>query len=187
MPQGSVLGPLLFIIMMEDIDIGVKHSEISSYADDTRVWRMICTEADRLLLQEDLAALYCWATDNNATFNGEKFEGMSFPTGLRAGRTYTDPNGKIIENKGTVKDLGVYVSSSCQFSEHIKIYVKETKRIAAWTLRAFLTRDKWVLKVLLQSLIVPKIEYASIIWCPFDQTHINMIENVQRRYTSQMW
>ena len=191
-PQGSVLGPLLFLIMMVDIDKDVENSELSSYADDTRIWRFICNEADMQLLQDDLNKLYEWAETNNAMFNGEKFEGISFPGGLQGSRTYKAPGNINILNKEHIKDLGVYISNNCQFAEHIKITVKETQKIAAWTLRAFLSREKAVLKVLLQMLVVPKIEYASIVWCPFDKTHIDMIESVQRRYTScfleyQVW
>ena len=183
-PQGSVLGPLMFLIMMEDIDKDIKHSQLSSYADDTRIWRFICNESDRRLLQEDLNSLYVWAEDNNATYNGEKFEGMSFPLGLDSNHTYKGPDNLDIKNKNLIKDLGVYISNNCLFTEHIKIYVKATQMIAAWTLRTFLCREKVVLKVLLKILIVPKIEYASIIWCPFDKGHIDMIEGIQRRYTS---
>ena len=136
------------------------------------------------MLQNDLNSLYAWAEKNNKAFNGDKFEGMSLPSGLDDQRTYTTPENVDIKMKGLIKDLGVYVSSNCQFSEHIKIYVKETQKIAAWTLRTFLCRERKVLKVLLKMLIVPKIEYASIIWCPFDRAHINMIESIQRRYTS---
>ena len=96
-PQGSVLGPLLFLIMMSDIDDDVVSSELSSYADDTRIWKMICNEADRALLQTDLTSLYGWAEKNNASFNGDKFEGMSFPSGLESNRSYTTPNNKIIK------------------------------------------------------------------------------------------
>ena len=109
---------------------------------------------------------------------------MSFPSGLQSQRVYKTPDDQDIVNKETIKDLGVYISSSGSFKEHIKIYVKETQKIAAWTLRTFLSREKRVLKVLLKQLIVPKIEYASAVWCPFDQQQINMIEAIQRRYTS---
>ncbi len=183
-PQGSVLGPLLFIIMMVDIDDEVKHSRVSSYADDTRIWRYICQESDQMLLQDDLNTLYAWTENNNASFNDEKFEGISFPFGLLSNRIYKSSTNKDIENKETIKDLGVYISSDCTFSEHIKIYVKATQKIAAWTLRTFVSRETRVLKVLLKSLIVPKIEYASVVWCPFDKKHIDLIESIQRRYTS---
>ena len=159
-------------------------ARILTGADDTRIWRFICSEADKMLLQEDLNSLYKWAEDNNASFNGDKFEGISYPLGLASKRVYTAPNNIHIKNKETIKDLGVYISSNCTYTEHIKIYVKETQKIAAWTLRTFLTREKRVLKVLLKQLIVPKIEYASVIWCPFDNQHINMIESIERRYTS---
>ena len=162
-PQGSVLGPLLFLIMMADIDEDIKNSQLSSYADDTRVWRIVCNEAERMMLQGDLYTLYEWAERNNAKFNGEKFEGMSFPEGPESNRTYLTPDNLVIKNKKIIKDLGVYFSNNCQFSEHIKIYVKETQKIAAWNLRTFLSRELRVLKVLLQSLIVPKIRISNMV------------------------
>ena len=122
-----------------------------------------------MLLQDDLNTLYAWTENNNASFNDEKFEGISFPFGLLSNRIYKSSTNKDIENKETIKDLGVYISSDCTFSEHIKIYVKATQKIAAWTLRTFVSRETRVLKVLLKSLIVPKIEYASVVWCPFDK------------------
>ena len=126
-PQGSVLGPLLFVIMMIDIDEDVAHSQLSSYADDTRIWRFIRDEADRSLLQEDLNSLYKWTEKNNAVFNCDKFEGISYPDGVDGSRIYKSPDNLDIENKDTIKDLGVYISSDFTFSEHIKIAVKETK------------------------------------------------------------
>ena len=71
-PQGSVLGPLLFLIMMLDITKDVKHSMLGSYADDTRLWRLIEGRRDQRLLQKDLNALYDWAEVNNMEFNGKK-------------------------------------------------------------------------------------------------------------------
>ena len=68
-PQGSVLGPLLFLIMLLDIDKDVKFSMIGSYADDTRLWRFIHGDGDQELLQRDLGVLYEWAVVNNKAFN----------------------------------------------------------------------------------------------------------------------
>ena len=185
-PQGSVLGPLLFLIMMLDINKNIQHSQLSSYADDTRLWRKIINESDKDLLEQDLKILYTWAEINNAKFNGKKFEGMAnIMNNVTIGQ-YMSPDNLPIEMKETIKDLGVNISADLSFTEHIKITVKETQKIAAWTLRTFNTRSKEVLKTLLQSLIIPKIEYASIIWCPFDPKLINLIENVQQRYTSKV-
>ena len=183
-PQGSVLGPLLFLIMLFDIDKDVKHSILGSYADDTRLWRFIHGEGDQDLLQRDLQILYGWADDNNKTFNDDKFESVSM--GLPNARYYTTPTGKVIKRKEHVKDLGVYISSDCTFDYHIAACAKSASQMSAWILRTFLSRDKRVMKVLLKSILVPKCEYASVVWSPFDNRNINLIENVQRRFSSKI-
>ena len=183
-PQGSVLGPLLFLIMLVDIDDNVKFSMLGSYADDTRLWRFIHGEGDQQLLQEDLQVLYDWAEENNKAFNDEKFEHLPF--GMDSGRSYTAPSGAQIKKKEHVKDLGVYISSNLSFNYHIATLAKSAQQVSAWILRTFITREKRVMKVLLQSLLVPKCEYASVVWSPFDNTNINVIENIQRRFTSRI-
>ena len=183
-PQGSVLGPLLFIIMLFDIDKDVKFSLIGSYADDTRLWRFIHGEGDQALLQQDLQALYDWAEENNKTFNGDKFEHLPF--GDPGTRVYTTPSGLAIKKKDKVKDLGVFMASDCSFDYHISTITKSASRVSGWIMRTFLSRDKSNMKVLLQSLLVPCCEYASIVWSPFDNKNINMIENIQRRFTSRI-
>ena len=107
-PQGSVLGPLpLPLIMLIDITDDVKHSWLGSYADDTRLWKLIHGGEDQEKLQSDLQVLYDWAEKNNMSYNEEKFEHLIFgPPSLRAYRT---PTGSDIRKKDTVKDLGVYM------------------------------------------------------------------------------
>ena len=73
-PQGSVLGPLLFLILMGDIDEGVVSSLVSSFADDTRVLGSIADTEDVDRLQVDLNTIYEWSNNNNAKFNPDKFE-----------------------------------------------------------------------------------------------------------------
>merc|ERR1711888_508941 len=73
-PQGSVLGPLLFLILLGDIDKSIASAFVSSFADDTRVGRRIKTPADVQALQEDLNTIYRWSSKNNMKFNSDKFE-----------------------------------------------------------------------------------------------------------------
>ena len=157
---------------------------LGSYADDTRVWKLIHGEEDHDLLQEDLQALYMWADLNNKTFNDDKFEHLPF--GTPNTRTYTAPNGAVIKKKEHVKDLGVYMSGSCLFDYHIASVVKTASKVSAWILQTFVSRDRHLLKTLLKSLLVTLCEYASVVWSPFNERNISMIENVQRRFTSKI-
>ena len=69
-PQGTVLGPLLFLLHIGDIDDPLKHSILSSFADDTRMMKAVNTGEDVEHLQSDLNRIYQWTTENNMKLNG---------------------------------------------------------------------------------------------------------------------
>ena len=73
-PQGSVLGPFLLLIHIQDIDDRVTSSTVTSFANDTRVLKTISQDRDVELMKVDLLKIYEWATENNMKFNGDKFE-----------------------------------------------------------------------------------------------------------------
>ena len=77
-PQGSALGPLLFLILIDSLADNGTSSHIRIFADNTRITREIATEVDALNLQADLESLYEWAKLNNMEFNGSKFEAMKY-------------------------------------------------------------------------------------------------------------
>ena len=68
-PQGSVLGPLFFLILISDIDEEIVHSFLSSFADDTCVGKSVANEDDINLLQEDFEKVYTWANDNSSVLD----------------------------------------------------------------------------------------------------------------------
>ena len=72
-PNGSVLGHFVFLIMISDIDKNVKHSILSSFAENIRLMKSITAAADIVLLQEDLASVYEWTTKNKMSLNRTKF------------------------------------------------------------------------------------------------------------------
>ena len=188
-PQGSVLGPLLFIILMIDINDSIMHAALGSYADDTRLWHTIINLLNANELQEELSKIYVWADLNNMTFNNDKFEMMSFtstnhPTNRNP--LYLSPSGETLSRKEVIKDLGIQFDEKLTFHTHIVSTAAKGLRMAGWTLRTFKSRGRQLMLTLLKSLIIPHLEYASVVWSPTDMHHINLLENVQRGYTSKI-
>ena len=120
-PQGTVLGPLLFIILMCDINSGITASSMVSFADDTRLYYGISDVDDCAILQNDLNSVYDWASDNNMFFNAQKFQYICFNlhTSLISCNVYTSSSLDIIDYSRHVLDLSIYVSSDCSLEFHI--------------------------------------------------------------------
>ena len=97
-PQGTVLGPLLFIILMCDINSGITASSMVSFADDTRLYYCISNVDDCAILQNDLNSVYDWASDNNMSFNAQKFQYICFnPHTSLSCNVYTSSSLDIID------------------------------------------------------------------------------------------
>ena len=86
-PQGTVLGPLLFLIMISDIDKDVSTSILVGFADDTRLYSGVGDVTDCDNLQLDLNAVYDWASSNNMFFNSKKFSYVCFISNVSAYRS----------------------------------------------------------------------------------------------------
>ena len=116
-PQGTVLGSLLFLILMSDIDIGVLNGKVVSFADDTQLYSKISyVEHNCDSLQSDLNCVYDWAKTNNMVFNSQKFKYLYFSTNVSITsdyvNVYVSPNFYIIDNVNNLKDLGIIMSSN---------------------------------------------------------------------------
>ena len=187
-PQGTILGPVLFLVYIADITDNITKSKVSSYADDSKVSKEIKTEQDGKDLQEDTNKLYKWTSNNLMEFNTTKFEVLKIGpnSDLKKNIKYSNPIGEEIPETDVTKDLGVYFNSSGDFSDHIKIKVSKAKQIAGYIMRTFLSRKPEILLILLRSLVLPIIDYSSIIWNPHTFQDIATLESVQRNYTSKL-
>ena len=188
-PQGSVLGPLLFLVMIMDIDKETLEAMVGIFADDTRMWRVITGKEDSELLQGELKKAYNWADTNNATYNSDKFEAIRFQK--KANKEIQEPiyqgyDGSPILFKNHIKDLGVWMSANLSFQGHIIIITNRAKQISGMTLRTFKSRKTSVMLPLLKNLIRNLVEYACPIWSPKDSASINRLEDIQRKFTSKM-
>ena len=188
-PQGTVLGPVLFLVHIRDIAKNLTpRTTASSFADDTRVQRGIHSSNDCSILQSDLKQIYSWASTVNMHFNGEKFECLRFwPSGSQVPEfDYLGPNGEVIEVKDNLKDLGVNVSSDLTFKLHIEKVVASANKMAGWGLRTFQRRSITTMKTIWNTLVQPQLDYCSQFWSPGDQDSINRLEAVQKHFLSKV-
>lgn len=138
--QGSVLGLLLFIIMMGNIDWEIQISKLSSFVDDTKIKNSIKSVYDFQNLQQDLETVYEWANTNNVTFNSSEFEVIKYGPNRQLQEITTSGGEKLVE-KSTLKNLGVWLSHDCTFRGHIMRTTKAGKHMMGWILHTFITRN----------------------------------------------
>ena len=157
-PQGSVLGPLLFLILIGDIDQDVATSFLSSFADDTLIGHGITSEEVMRQLQADLNSVYRWAVNNNMEFNSEKFEFIRYSPSRREpaapGMEYHSNIGTPIKRQQYLRDLGVTISQDATFSQYKSKKICKMKSKISWVLHTFQTRDKVPMLTLWKSLIL---------------------------------
>ena len=187
-PQGRVIGPLIFLILIGDIDENTLQSNVASFADDTRVTNGIRCEEDAVDLQGDLFHIYDWSVVNNMMFNDVKFELLRYGNNieLKESTSYVSPSFQLIEEKETVRDLGVTLSADATFKTHISNIVEAAKKVSSWILRTFKTREKTTMLTLYKSLVRPILEYSSVLWSPITKGEIQRIEAIQKSFLRKM-
>ena len=183
-PQGSVLGPLLFLIHIGDLNERVQHCTVTSFADDTRVVKSIKVMEDCGRLQDDLNKIYEWADRNNMFFNGNKFELLRYSVaGDSIPFSYSTPEGLRIAEKMHVTDLGVLMANTAHFSQQISDMANRGRQRVGWILRVFKTRDPMPMLTLYRALVLPIVEYCCQLWHPQAFGMIRQLEAVQRTFT----
>ena len=187
-PQGSVLGPMLFLIFIGDISKGVSANTLV-YVDDSKVKDKIETEEDVSRLQENLDKIYQWERTNNMKFNGDKF------LILRYGRNheikedtcyFTEDMEYIIEEVDSCRDLGVTMENSAKFEIHIEKVCKKVRQKCGWVLRTFYSRDQHFLRHMFNTLIQPHIDYCSQLWSPQEGPQLDKIEKLLKNFTAKI-
>ena len=185
-PQGSVLGPLLFLVLISDIDSNIMSSFLSSFADDTRIGHAVSSDNDRSALQADLQRVYEWANTNNMQFNSEKFELIRYKLPNSIDTKYTADDGSIIEEKVSLRDLGVTMSNNATFKDHISEKAASMRSKVAWVLRTFRTRERVPMLTLWKSLVLSLHDFCVQLWCPHKTGDIQNLEMIQRSFVRKI-
>ena len=200
-PQGSVLGPALFLIFVADVADIVKNF-ISLYADDTKLFSYILDSQDslhtHLSIQEDINILCQWSDSMQMSFNVDKCHRLHMGSG-NINYNYTLPKMSNVKKTQSAtsytytfhplkhvlneKDLGVTVDEKLNFKLHISQKIAKANTMIYLVKHYFKHLDTEMLKLLYKSLIRPHLEYCSPVWSPVTKTDIRKIEGVQRRAT----
>ena len=183
-PQGSVLGPVLFLIFINDLPDTI-NCTLKFFADDTKLYKVINTNEDSKNLQENIYKACDWATKWQMTFNTKKCKIMHIGPKETTEYFTKDSNNiyTTITEVDQEKDLGVIFDKKLNFNTHISTKVNIANRNLGLISKTFIFMDQVMFLQLYKALVRPHLEYASVIWAPKYLKDSKAIENVQRRAT----
>ena len=193
-PQGSIIGPLLFVIFINDIGNDISEdSNIALYADDTKLYREINCDRDNELLQQDIDQLNNWATNNLMRFHPDKCKVLSVT--LQRGSNNSKllealPFSKFMYRLGNVplefvnseKDLGVHINRSLTWTDHCNyLYSKASRNLGLLRRTCHFVTNTRQRRNLYLALVRSQFEHCSSVWSPSSKVSLEKLEAIQRR------
>ena len=189
-PQGSILGPILFVLFINDLPAGLSSgTNLSLYADDTKIWREIHCESDHLTLQQDIDYMNNWAINNKMNFHPGKCKVLSvsttippFTNVLPFVQYMYELGGNILDYTECEKDLGVEMTPNMNFTSQCnRLYSKANQKLGMLRRNCYFVNDVRQRRTLYITLVRSLFESCSIIWRPLTQNLINKLESIQKR------
>ena len=182
-PQGSVLGPVLFLIYINDIDEGIT-SIISKFADDTKIANSVVSNEQVIEMQNNLNKLSEWGQMWQMNYNADKCKVLHI--GYRNAKANYTLNGTQLKSVDSEVDLGVTMSCNLKPSQQCSEVVKKANKVIGLIGRSFEYKSKDTILTLYNSMVRPLLEYCVQAWCPYYQKDIAKLERVQRRVTKMI-
>ena len=179
-PQGSVLGPILFLIFINDIGMDLL-SPYSIFADDSKLYRPINSLEDTEDLQQDLNTLTEWCRKWKMMFNKKKCRVLQI--GKRNMHYLYHLDGCILDSVQEETDLGIVISKDLKMQKNVKKNIAKANKMLGMIKRTFSYLDENIFLKLYKAYVRPQLEYCQQICSPYLLGDINEIEKVQRRAT----
>ena len=182
-PQGSHLGPLLFILFVNDVDHILNCLNVLVYADDMKLFLEICNRDDLDIFQREVNCFHTWCMKSLLELNIKKCISISFTR-----KHTTTPNAitigqKKVERCTQVRDLGVILDFKLSFVNHYNNIIYKANNMLGFIKRFSLNFvDPYTIKTLYVAHVRPLLEYCSIVWAPYQELHLNQIESVQKQF-----
>ena len=191
MPQGSVLGPVLFLIFINDLPDNIR-SSVRLFAYDCVLYRIIYSRQDCLTLQEDLTSLGQWEADWQMKFNVAKCHSMRVTRHQHHKQILFDYSlhNQTLENVQSAKYLGITITDNMDWGQHVSEISSKATKTLGFLRRNLAFAPRSTKEVAYKTLVQPKLEYAAPIWSPHSKLQINQIEKFQRtaaRWTCRRW
>jgi len=189
-PQGSVLGPLLFCIFINDLPLEIidkfdlDYPPLRLFADDIKVYRIVNNLQDALFFQSLLDSICSWCSNYQLKINVKKCFIMHL--GNSNSQFIYGFDGNVIPNSELVKDLGVYIEPNLSYSRHISIICSRARSRCSLYFKYFISRNTRSMKLFFITYVRPLLEFASPVWNPISQSLINRLESVQRYFTNKI-
>jgi len=179
-PQGSILGPLLFLIYINDLpDVVDNLSKL--FADDAKLLGKTKNYDQIDSMRQDLQKLFEWSNKWGMAFNAEKCKVMHIGRGnFQANYEINDQQLSDVKEE---KDLGIIVSSDLKVSPQCVKAVKNANKVLGCIKRTIEIRDKNIIMDLYKALVRPHLEFCMSAWRPHYVKDIQLLEGVQRRAT----
>ena len=186
-PQGSHLGPFLFLLFINDVGDALRDVNYLLFADDLKVYRIIKDASDSSELQLSLNKLHEWVDTNNLSFNVNKCKFISYHRSRDPFLfDYYLKNARI-ERIFSVKDLGVVFKFDMSFNLHYDFIIGKAFKMLGFVFRNTRSfKSAHCLKVLYCALVRPILEYCAIIWNPYHATHIKNLERIQNKFVKRL-
>lgn len=191
-PQGSILGPLLFSIYIDPItSLSLSStSKILLYADDILLYKPILCEEDEIALQSDINIIINWINDASLKLNASKTKLLLVSRQKLPPTLSLFVNQEQIQQVDSVVYLGVTLTHNLSFYTHINNTCKQAKSQLGLLYRIFGQASTSALNHLYKALVLPTLDYCSAIWDPYFKCQSDLLEHVQKlasKIVSKRW